>query len=190
MLANTPDFWERQPYETPAQWDAYKVYRELPLHHEDVDKRRTLSNVCRIQGRKATSNVSEWCSNNKWVERAIAYDDFIGRTALQLRIVTIGEYQKHVIESETLRFSALERLIDKKIGRMTVALDTGSKDFFDEESNSIMTVDSLEIQRVVKASKDLSDLQHRVAKLPTNYINEVSEDQGDDSPFVITGNKW
>ena len=187
MLSATLEFWERQPHETPTAWDAFKVYRSLPLYHEDSEQRRTLKNVARIQGRKATANLSEWSAANKWVERAIAYDDHIGRTALQLHIGTIQEYQKHVIETETLRFAGLEQLIDAKIAKMFQAVRSGEIEYYDEESNSIRTVDSLEIQRIVKASKDLSDLQHRIAKLPTNYINEVAEDHNDDAPFVITG---
>ena len=188
MLAKVPEFWERQPFETPTQWDSFKVYRDLPLHHEDIEQRRTIKNVARIQGRKVTSNVSEWCTNNSWVERAVAYDDFIGRSALKLKVASLGEYQRHVIGAETIRFAALEELIDKKIRYMIDAVNEGRKDYYDEESDTFVKVDSLEIQRVVKATKDLSDLQHRVAKLPTNYINEVSEDQSDDAPFVITGN--
>ena len=187
MLNKIAEFWERQPFETPAQWDAFKVYRELPLHHEDEDERRTLRNVCRLQGRKSTANVNGWSAKNNWVERAIAYDDYIGRNALQIKMATIGEYQKHVIGSETIRFSALEELIDKKIRKLIDTVD-GEKDVYvDPDTGKIVVVDSLEIQRVVKASKDLSDLQHRVAKLPTNYVIEAAEDQSDDTPFIIRG---
>lgn len=64
---DTPKPWERQPDETPKQYEAFCVYR-------DMGTNRTLEKVGQHLGKSATL-MERWSSKNQWVNRVTAWDD-------------------------------------------------------------------------------------------------------------------
>lgn len=61
-----PAPWERQPTDTPKQWEAFRAYR-------DLGPRRTLIRVAQELG-KSGALLSRWNTAGGWVERAAAWD--------------------------------------------------------------------------------------------------------------------
>ena len=59
--------WERQEDETPKQFEAFRVYR-------DMGEDRTLAKVGKELG-KSTTLMERWSSKNNWVDRCVAWDN-------------------------------------------------------------------------------------------------------------------
>lgn len=55
--------WERQPGETPRQYDAFRLY----LEHRTLDKTR------RHLGHKNARTVEQWSARNSWLDRLAAW---------------------------------------------------------------------------------------------------------------------
>lgn len=58
--------WERQEDETPKQFEAFVVYR-------DMGEERTLAKVGKTLGKSATL-IERWSSKNKWSDRIAEWD--------------------------------------------------------------------------------------------------------------------
>lgn len=70
--------FERQPEETPKQYEAFQSYRDMGIS-------RSAGKVAKELG-KSRGLIERWCSKNDWVERARAYEDFLEmerRTAVE-----------------------------------------------------------------------------------------------------------
>lgn len=78
--------WERQDGETPKQFEAFAVYR-------DMGEERSLAKVGRALG-KSKALMDRWSSANSWVERALAWDDEQDRIARQEQIKDIKKMRK------------------------------------------------------------------------------------------------
>ena len=59
--------WERQEDETPKQFEAFKVYRNM-------GEERSLSKVSK-QLSKSTALMARWSRSNNWVDRCVAWDN-------------------------------------------------------------------------------------------------------------------
>ena len=78
--------WERQNEETPKQFEAFVVYRDMGMD-------RSLSKVAKVLG-KSAQLMSRWSSDNKWVERCAAWDNEQDRIARQEQIKDIKKMRK------------------------------------------------------------------------------------------------
>ena len=75
--------WERQENETPKQFEAFVIYR-------DMGEERSLQNVAN-QLAKSRQLLTRWSSANNWVERSRAWDNEQDRL---LRIEQIKDIKK------------------------------------------------------------------------------------------------
>lgn len=75
--------WERQDGETPKQFEAFKIYR-------DMGEERSLSKVAQ-QLSKTKQLLSRWSSMNGWVDRCAAWDNEQDRL---LRIQQLKDIKK------------------------------------------------------------------------------------------------
>ena len=78
--------WERQDGETPKQFEAFALYR-------DMGEERSLSKVGK-QLSKSTQLMSRWSAANNWVERCTAWDREQDRIARQKQIRDIKNMRK------------------------------------------------------------------------------------------------
>ena len=78
--------WERQDGETPKQFEAFVVYR-------DMGENRSLVKVAGVLG-KSEQLMSRWSSANRWVERVTAWDDEQDRILRQEQIKDIKKMRK------------------------------------------------------------------------------------------------
>lgn len=66
--------WERQPGETPKQYEAFCVYRDLKKVSDPTSK-RSLELAGQVLG-KTKANLEPWSSRNNWVKRVEAWDEY------------------------------------------------------------------------------------------------------------------
>lgn len=78
--------WERQDGETPKQFEAFVVYRDLA-------EERSLSKVAKELG-KSTQLMSRWSASNNWVERCAEWDREQDRIARQQQVKDIKKMRK------------------------------------------------------------------------------------------------
>lgn len=78
--------WERQEGETPKQFEAFVVYR-------DMGEERSLSKVAQ-QLSKTKQLLSRWSSANNWVERCNAWDDEQDRISRKEQIKAIKKMRE------------------------------------------------------------------------------------------------
>lgn len=72
-MKNNAKPWERQPGETPKQYEAFCVYRDLKTI-SDPQSRRSLELAGQAMG-KSKAALEPWSSKNKWVDRVAAWDE-------------------------------------------------------------------------------------------------------------------
>jgi hypothetical protein len=98
--------WERLREETPKQFEAFTLYRNLP------PSSRSISKVAELWSESgATSRLRGWARENKWKERALAYDDHLD----QILIISHEEEVKrmvarHAEEAKLFQSKVHERL--------------------------------------------------------------------------------
>lgn len=61
--------WERQPGETAKQFQAFRLYMDMPAHQRGVRK------VQQKLGLKSNRHLFKWSAKHKWVQRAVLWDD-------------------------------------------------------------------------------------------------------------------
>lgn len=155
--------WERQDHETDKAWDAFCIYRDLPLY--GADNTRSLETVARQIGHKSASTVEGWSSKYAWVSRARAYDAHNQKITMTVREKSLIEFQKDVIHNTSLQLSVLRRVIENKLS--------------DAVSNPD-TYDTLSLQRLAKTIETADNLGRRIAQLPTTYTSESVADEPQD----------
>lgn len=66
--------WERQPDETGSQWLAFKCYRDLGPARTIPDAWEVYSQEKGLKSQTCTGAFKDWKRENRWDERAAAYD--------------------------------------------------------------------------------------------------------------------
>lgn len=89
--------WERQDGETPKQFEAFVIYR-------DLGEERSLSNVAKMLG-KSKALMERWSSANSWVERAGAWDDEKDRIARHEQIKEIRKMRERHAKGAAAMFA-------------------------------------------------------------------------------------
>lgn len=90
--------WERQDNETPKQFEAFVVYR-------DMGEERSLSKVAdKLQ--KSTTLMGRWSGLNSWVERVAAWDDEQERILRHEQIKEIKKMRKRHADTATAMIAA------------------------------------------------------------------------------------
>lgn len=117
--------WERQENETPKQFEAFKIYR-------DMGEERSLTKVAQ-QLKKSTTLMGRWSGINNWVERCAAWDAEQDRLLRQQQLKDIKNMRKRhakIAEAMILKAAkALKEIPDNEIKPQDVArmVDVASK---------------------------------------------------------------
>ena len=69
------ELWERQEGETPAQYKAFSIYRDLD--GRSIDKAYRVLKGDTEGTKKAPTRWKEWSVKNEWVDRVATYDDYL-----------------------------------------------------------------------------------------------------------------
>ena len=100
--------WERQDGETPKQFEAFAVYRDM--------ENRTIAKVGKQLG-KSDTLMERWSAANKWVDRAAAWDAEQDRIARQEQIKDIKKMRQRHAQIATSMIAAaakgLKEIMDK-----------------------------------------------------------------------------
>ena len=106
--------WERQDGETPKQFQAFVIYR-------DLGEERTLLKVSKELGKSKTL-MDRWSSANSWVERAAAWDREQDRLARQEQIKDIKKMRKRHADTAKSMMALAVKGISKMIDPITKEL--------------------------------------------------------------------
>ena len=102
VLAKEATPWEMQPGETPKQFEAFVVYRDM--------ESRSLREVSDIL-HKSVTLLGRWSSSNNWVERVAAWDAEKDRIARQEQIKDIKKMRdRHAKGAQAMFTKALQGL--------------------------------------------------------------------------------
>lgn len=103
--------WERQDNETPKQFEAFKIYR-------DMGEERSLTKVAQ-QLKKSTTLMGRWSGINNWVERCAAWDAEQDRLLRQQQLKDIKNMRKRHADIATAMImkaaKALKKIKDDEI---------------------------------------------------------------------------
>lgn len=79
--------WLRQPDETGAQYHGFSFYRDLgPARRlQDAYEKYVADKGLKGAAYGVSSHFTDWSSDNRWVERAEAYDEELQNRSVQLR---------------------------------------------------------------------------------------------------------
>lgn len=128
-------WWDRQPDETPAQYNAFVYYRDLPAGSRSVDRAyRLYKGLPDDDPTRAVRRWFTWSSDNGWVDRATAYDLHVEMMARQNRetahLQEIDAYQEKLIElsKDTVKSVGMMLVLtNHTLQKMVQALDSGDK---------------------------------------------------------------
>jgi hypothetical protein len=150
--------WDRQPGESAAQYKAFcfylyaegsrsiiSAYREnhhkMRRHGAVVAPSETEANQVKTTPTAGHRQWGRWCSSNRWVERAAAYDSFQirrERERLELERERLANVR---IEAEIARQSTVNELVDILVERVRKIKDMPATDVehkkLDEEGNIV-----------------------------------------------------
>jgi RecG-like helicase len=104
--------WERQPEETDKSWNAFVIYRDMPLETRTV--RATMKSLG-----KHESKGMEWQSKYLWTARARAWDaevDRINRLAQVKAVEKMRERQiKQALKMQEIGKNELLKIAEKQL---------------------------------------------------------------------------
>lgn len=170
--------WEKQPTETRKQYAAFCIYRDLPLYGDD-DEKRTLDVVAKRLGYAAPSGIRMWSAKNNWVERANAYDQYMGSRAISAREAGIEEFQQATITSLSGQLLIMNKLIDQKL--------QDTLRYMNDNTDPDKSVDVGVLKKLTETIKLKDDLARRLSQLPTNFVTETVEQPKDEETVYIIG---
>jgi hypothetical protein len=102
--------WDRLKGETPKAYAAFRVYRDLGPDNRSIDKCFISQSHSKATAERAHREWFNWSRDNRWVERAIAWDDHCGATA-------DAEFQKRLREKvrkqADFAIEEFNRLVDR-----------------------------------------------------------------------------
>lgn len=106
--------WERQEGETPKQFEAFTVYRDLGEERSHVKVAEKLS--------KSVQLISRWSSANNWVKRVAAWDNEQDRLLRLEQIKDIKKMRKRHADTGTLMVAVAQKALQKMIDPKTKEL--------------------------------------------------------------------
>lgn len=153
--------WERVSGETQKGYQAFCIYR-------DMGAARSLSKVAEKLG-KTSRLIKKWSSENGWVKRTTAYDDYIDRKArgvIEGKLEDINSEHLNMIrnarESVMVPLSALLKRIEKANKKG----DDPFSDFDDKPLDKLLDM----ARPYVKLVLDVIKLERLMYGLPTETI--------------------
>lgn len=135
-----PEAWERQPGETSKQFAAFQLYYDMKPSERSVDKVRAKL------GLRSNRHLQKWCSRNKWVERATAWDD----EQTRIRILAANEKAQVMAERHFNLADHMQAILGVQLQKISSRAKEAAKDQTEFEY-----VDPAQIPRWIKAIVDV-----------------------------------
>jgi len=97
--------WERQKGESARAFEAFLVYLQMGPERSI----RAVAQKCT----KSVSLIRRWSSDNNWVERCRAWDNYLQREAKKAAVAEIRKMnQRHISMAQQIQDAVLQALID------------------------------------------------------------------------------
>lgn len=175
--------WDRLPGETDKAWEAFRIYRDMPLFGPKTEK-RSLQNLMDIIGHTSMGTTQMWSVKYRWQARCRAYDSYKGIKADEFRQVALQEYQENLISRSSQQVAAMDEVIDNTLSKLMEQADA-----LMGKADSVEAVESLTkaIERMVRAMKEKDSLARRNAKMPTTYRDAAAEQlvEEEEQVFIV-----
>lgn len=107
-----PKPWEKQQSESPRAFEAFTVYRDLPIGGRSIQKayrahRQNIGKPSAMPG--AHRNWEHWSKEHDWTARAAAYDAEYDRLAREARAESIRKLEERRLEFEMREQERMEK---------------------------------------------------------------------------------
>lgn len=100
--------WYRQRRETPKQWQAFVIYR-------DMGNDRSLQQTADALDLKTKSNLEKWSVKNDWIVRSAAWDERRDEKNQEKRLDAVEEMaERHAEVAKSLIAKVIERVATLK----------------------------------------------------------------------------
>lgn len=166
--------WDKLPQETAKAYAAFQIYLSLSVFGQDGE-RRSLENTAKKLGLRSTTSVERWSAKYDWVERAKAYDAYMGTTSITVKETALAEYQQAVVSSLSAQLVVLNNILDKTLADMLEGVKLG------------VPIDTKDLARIVRSVRDKDDLARRLGGMPTNYVTERADETEDEDTIFLIG---
>lgn len=171
---NTPAPWECQEEETPKQYEAFCVYRDMkkPL---DPTSTRSIRQVSEQLG-KSEGLLERWSSQNAWVERVAAWDEVQERKA---REIAEKEMVKEIRDMRKRQARDGRRMQEIAM----VALENMTQDDFKASDIARLMAEGSKMERTARGDVgEVIEERQGEAAVPAIqfYLPENSRDKEDD----------
>jgi len=91
--------WERLPDETDAQWQAFRIYRDLGLCRTVVKAYREYAEKRGLSKDQPHTAYQKWTKQNNWKERAQEYDMYVDEQRRKMRQEKRAQAMDELVES-------------------------------------------------------------------------------------------
>lgn len=172
--------WDRMPTETDSSWAAFTMFLEMPVASPDRKERRSLNNLKRRLNHSSTTTVADWSRKYQWITRARARDMNMGVKIEEMRMATLDDMQRAVVQTASYQVAKLNSIIDSALEDMLIQQNEGNP------------ISIAELKRIADAIRVKDDVMRRIASLPTEYkfkrVDEMQENE-DDKVYILGGFK-
>lgn len=154
--------FERQPYDSPKSWEAFRAYRDMGPGRRSLRKLPEL--IGRVPNYKPV--LERWSVKHNWQERVRAWDDYQDKVGREAALKELEEMKKrHIQQAVSLQAKALQRL--QKISPED--LSAGNVLGFITEAIKIERMARGEPDQILEERRRLSDDEARqVSQLATD----------------------
>lgn len=160
--------WERQPWDTPKEWAAFTVYR-------DLGQERSLVRTAEALGR-TRQLIADWSSRYNWVQRAGAWDaeqDRLRLVAQQREVVAMAQrHARSAMAAQNAAMVPVTALLERLRSSTPVEMFEGT----DEEGNPLVTNRAL-LNVALEAIRTLPASQ-AAERLARGEPTEIVQQQG------------
>jgi hypothetical protein len=165
-MLNTASLWDRitdgPEQETDKAWNAFQIYRDMPLHGK-ADQKRSYGNLAALMEYQSTTTIEGWARKYRWQERVRAYDAHKGRQLMVVREMGFEEYKDTIVAGLTVQIAGVQQIINQTIETM---LQTQEKEGVDPKA----------INQLLLAIEKADNLARRAVGMPTTYTSEAGRD--------------
>lgn len=166
--------WERAPGETDKAFAAFRIYRDLGPEKRSLEAVATKVAKKALKGRGQPTYIKEWSSQNKWVERASAYDDHLDEVRRAANERAIAEMsRKHAEGMRKIFDKGLKRIDDLEAEKIQggLALELTMSGMKGERLARGLTTDS--IGQTVSGGEPSRPLADAIAQDPVAYQKAI-----------------
>jgi hypothetical protein len=74
---------------------------------------------------RAAKTLERWCSANKWVERAKAWDAYVDKRDIENRLATVDTVSRMVVNDLSLQIKIINEIVDAHVGGLQQRVEAG-----------------------------------------------------------------